>query len=113
MPASKKQSYARYTLAAIERLAQLVSIARKEQRVTAQDLADRLGVTRAMVHRLEAGSPKIDIGVAFEACTILGIPLFGEEDLTSLTFRLDEGRKRLALLPQYARARDVELADDF
>lgn len=113
MPASRKQSFARYTLAALARIAQLIAIARKEQRITAQELADRLGVSRGMVHRLEAGSPKVDIGVAFEACTILGIPLLGEEDLGDMALRLDEGRKRLALLPAYARARTVDIADDF
>ena len=113
MPASKKNSYARYTLAALERLGQLVAVARKEQRVTAQDLAERIGVTRAMIQRLEAGNPKVDIGVAFEACTILRIPLLGEDDVGSMTLRVEEGRRRLSLLPSYARARTVELADDF
>ena len=113
MPASKKQNYARYTLAALERLGQLVAIARREQRMTAQDLADRIGVARGMIQRLEVGNPKIDIGVAFEACTILSIPLLGEEDAATMTLRSDESRKLLALLPRYARARAVELADDF
>jgi transcriptional regulator with XRE-family HTH domain len=113
MPASKKQSYARYTLAALERIGQLVAIARREQRMTAQDLADRIGVARGMVHRLEAGNPKVDIGVAFEACTILGIPLLGEENLSDMSLRIEEGRKRIALLPRYARPSTLELADDF
>ena len=113
MPASKKKSYARYTLAALARLGQLVAIARKEQRMTAQALAERIGVARGMIQRLEAGNPKVDIGVAFEACTILGVPLLGEDDAATMTLRVDDGRSRLALLPRYARARTVELADDF
>jgi transcriptional regulator with XRE-family HTH domain len=113
MPATKKQSYARYTLAAIERLGQLVATERREQRMTAQALAERIGVTRGLVHRLEAGNPKVDLGVAFEACTILGIPLFEEASLSDMTHRIEDGRKRLALLPRYARPRQVELDDDF
>ena len=77
MPASKKNTYARYTLAALERLGQLVAVARKEQRVTAQDLAERVGVSRAMIetglsnavrgllreHRNAV--PGIDLGLVF------------------------------------------------
>ncbi|MHA4836597.1 helix-turn-helix transcriptional regulator [Sphingopyxis sp. MSC1_008] len=113
MPSSKKQSYARYTLAALERLGQLIATERREQRITAQALAERIGVARTLVHRLEAGNPKVDLGVAFEACTILGIPLFEEANLGSMTMRIEEGRRRLALLPRYARPRQVELDDDF
>ena len=52
------------------------------------------------------------LGIAFEACTLLSIPLF-EEDRSRLTARGDEAGRRLALLPKAARARAVKLDDDF
>jgi transcriptional regulator with XRE-family HTH domain len=112
MPASKKRSYARYTLAAVELVGTLVQIERKSRRMTAQDLADRLGVDRSTLQRLEQGDPKIELGLAFEACAILSIPLFGE-DAQGLSMRLDEAGKRLALLPSRVRPKALGVSDDF
>ena len=112
MPASKKRSYARYALSAVELVGSLVQIERKSRRMTAQDFADRLGVDRSTLQRLERGDPKIELGLAFEACAILGIPLFGE-DARGLTLRLDEAGKRLALLPNRVRPKALGVSDDF
>jgi transcriptional regulator with XRE-family HTH domain len=112
MPKSKKRSYSRYTLAATELLGQLIAIERKSRKMTALDLASRLGVDRDTLARLERGDPKVEIGVGFEACAILGIPLF-EEDLKGLTARIGEAATRLALLPKRMRQSKVEISDDF
>ena len=112
MPASKKRSYARYTIAAVALLGRLVQLERKSRRMTAQDLADRLGVTRGTLQRLEAGDPKVELGLAFEACAILGIALF-EDDAPGLTARLNETHQRLALLPKYARSQQRTVNNDF
>lgn len=77
-----------------------------------QDLADRLGVDRGTLQRLEDGDPKVQLGLAFEACAILGIPLF-EQDATSTILRLDEIGKRLALLPRRVRPTSREIDDAF
>lgn len=112
MPASKKRTYARYTIAAVALLGRLVQLERKSRRMTAQDLADRLGVTRGTLQRLEAGDPKVELGLAFEACAILGIALF-EDDAPGLTARLNETHQRLALLPKYARPQQRTVNNDF
>jgi transcriptional regulator with XRE-family HTH domain len=112
MPASRKRSYARYTLAAVTLLGATIQLERKSHKMTAQDLADRLGVDRSTLQRLEQGDPKVELGIAFEACAILNIPLF-EEDAPGLTHRLDEAVKRLALLPRRIRPASVDLRDDF
>src|SRR6185437_5112176 len=111
MPASKKHSYARYTLAATSLLGRLVQLERKSRKMTAQELALRLGVDRGTLQRLEQGDPKVELGVAFEACALLSIPLF-EEDLRGVTARLDEAGKRLALLPTRVRAKTMSISDD-
>jgi transcriptional regulator with XRE-family HTH domain len=112
MPASKKRSYARYTIAAVALLGSLVQLERKSRRMTAQEMADRLGVDRSTLQRLEQGDPKVELGLAFEACAILNIPLF-EEDSQGLTLRLDEAGKRLALLPSRVRTKQLSVSDDF
>jgi transcriptional regulator with XRE-family HTH domain len=112
MPASRKRSYSRYTIAAVELLGTLVQLERKSRRMTAQEMADRLGVDRSTLQRLEHGDPKVELGLAFEACAILGIPLF-EEDAQGLTMRLAEAGKRLVLLPTRVRSKQLTVSDDF
>lgn len=112
MPATKKRSYARYTIAAVGLLGNLVQLERKSRRMSAQNLADRLGVSRDTVNRLEKGDPKVELGVAFEACALLSIPLF-EEDLDAISHRAGEATSRLALLPKRARTRRVKVDNDF
>lgn len=112
MPASKKRSYARYTIAAVELLGTLVQLERKSSRMTARDMADRLGIDRSTLQRLEQGDPKVELGLAFEACAMLGIKLF-EEDARGLTLRRDEAGRRLALLPSRVRSKPPSVSDDF
>lgn len=112
MPASKKRNYARYTIAAANLLGSLVRLERTSKRMTAQDFADRLGIDRGTLRRLEEGDPKVELGLAFEACALLGIPLF-EEDIRGLTLRADEVGKRIALLPKKVRAQRVSVDNDF
>jgi transcriptional regulator with XRE-family HTH domain len=104
MPGTNKSAYSRYALAAVQHLGQLVRLKRIERRITSEKFADRLGVARGTVQRLERGDPKVALGIAFEACALLGIPLF-EEDRSRLTARVKDAAERLALLPKAARAR--------
>lgn len=112
MPASKKRSYARYTIAAVDLLGTLVALERKARRMTAQEFSTRLNIDRSTLQRLEKGDPKIELGLAFEACALLGIPLF-EEDAQGISQRLDEASKRLALLPARVRHKPLSVSDDF
>ncbi|MDP3403445.1 MAG: helix-turn-helix transcriptional regulator [Brevundimonas sp.] len=112
MPATKKRAYARYTLSAVTLLGRMIALERKTRRMTAQELADRLGVTRGTLQRLEAGDPKVEVGLAFEACALMGVRLF-EEDAAGLTLRAEEAGRRLALLPKYARPLNPAVDDDF
>jgi transcriptional regulator with XRE-family HTH domain len=112
MPRSKTRRYARYTIAAVELLGALVSRERKSRRMTAQEMADRLGVDRGTLARVERGDPKVGLGLAFEACAILGIPLFGE-DARGLALRREEADRHLTLLPVRVRTGKSSLSDDF
>lgn len=112
MPASKKRSYARYTIAAVKLLGSLVAIERKTRKLPARELAERLGVDRSTLHRLEQGDPKVELGLAFEACALLGIPLF-DDDQHGITTKLHEATQRLALLPARSRSQKLDISDDF
>ena len=76
-----------------------IRLARRERRWTAQDLADRVGVSRPTIQKVERGDPSVSLGTALEAASILGIPLFHDE---AERRRVERGRieDRLALLPR-------------
>ena len=49
-------------------------VARRLQRITAADLAQRAGVSRDSVSRLERGDPGVSLGVLLKVCAALGLP---------------------------------------
>lgn len=112
MPKPTKRSYSRYTRHALALLGGLVRTGRIERRMTAQELSERAGISRDMLHRVEKGDPRCGIGVAFELAAIVGVPLF-EPDLADLRARERDVRGRLALLPKAVRKEAATVKDDF
>lgn len=47
--------------------------------MTAQEVADRAGISRGLLQRIEKGDPKCELGATFEVATILGITHFDAE----------------------------------
>jgi transcriptional regulator with XRE-family HTH domain len=70
-----KRTYSHYTREASILLGELIRIARKESHLTAQELADRAGISRGLLQRIEKGDLKCEIGVVFEVATIVGVKL--------------------------------------
>jgi ribosome-binding protein aMBF1 (putative translation factor) len=63
-------------------LGALIREARNERKLTAQELADRAGISRGLLQRIEKGNLKCEIGAVFEAATIVGIKLFEADGST-------------------------------
>ena len=101
-----------HTLSAIELLGRLIRIARKERKITVQELADRAGISRGLVQRIERGDPSCSIGAAFEVATIVGIPLF-ELDSKQLSQRINQTNEKLTLLPKAIHKPRQNVNDDF
>lgn len=72
MPKSIKRTYSRYSRDATALLGGLIREARKERRLTAQELADRAGISRGLLQRIEKGDLKCEIGAVFEVASIVG-----------------------------------------
>jgi transcriptional regulator with XRE-family HTH domain len=106
------RTYSRYGREAVTVLGQLIRINRLERKLSVAQLAERVGVSRDMMQRIELGDPRCAIGVAFEAAAIVGVPLF-EEDRSKLTMRLAEQEEKLRLLPKAIRKTRVVVKDDF
>lgn len=76
----------------------LIRVARKERKLSVKDVADRVGVSRGLMQRIEKGDLKCEIGVAFEAASILGIKLF-ETQPETVSDHLRQMERVLTLLP--------------
>jgi transcriptional regulator with XRE-family HTH domain len=112
MPKSIPRTYSRYTRDAAALLGALIRDTRHERKLTAQDLADRVGISRGMLQRIEKGNPKCEIGAVFEAATIVGVALF-DADESTLSKYLGQARGKLALLPKSVRKNSTAVRDDF
>lgn len=65
MPKSTTRYYSRYSRDALTLLGSLIRSARKERKLTAQDVAERAGISRGLLRRIEQGDPKCGIGGGF------------------------------------------------
>jgi transcriptional regulator with XRE-family HTH domain len=102
----------RQAVDAARMLGNQLAVARRRQRRTAAEVAERVGVTRVTLRRIERGDPSTAIGLYFDTAAVLGVPLFGVEgpELAELVAR---GERELALLPARIRGADLDVDDDF
>jgi len=97
---------------AISVLGKLIRTGRIERKMTTTELAERAGISRDMLYRVEKGDPRCGIGVVFEVATIVGVTLLEPEE--SALRRLDSTvTDRLTLLPKSVRHTSDEVYDDF
>ena len=117
MPRAKhstiERTYSRYGREAVATLGQLIRINRIERKLSMIELAERVGISRDMLRRIENGDPRCEIGAAFEAAAIVGVSLF-EEDRGRLATRMADQAEKLSLLPKKVRKpKTTAVRDDF
>lgn len=112
MPRSVTRAWSSYCRNAVALLGGMIRAARKERKMTARDVADRAGISRGLLQRIESGNPKCEIGVAFEVATIVGVRLF-DVDENAMARHLNQTREKLALLPKSIRKKPGIVRDDF
>jgi transcriptional regulator with XRE-family HTH domain len=112
MPKSVTRTYSRYSRDAAALLGALIREARIERRLTAQELAERVGISRGLLQRIEKGNPKCEIGVVFEAAAIVGVRLFDADEHT-LNRQFHQTMEKLTLLPKAVRRKTKAVRDDF
>lgn len=106
------RAYTRYAEEAAELLGILIRNARIESGMTAAELAERAGLSKGLVHRIEKGGMGCSLGAVFEVAAILRIELF-EAPPDTLTRYLGMARDKLTLLPKSVRRRGQVVKDDF
>jgi transcriptional regulator with XRE-family HTH domain len=112
MSKSQTRSYSQYSLTALALFGQMIRQGRIENNLTAQNLSERVGISRALLRRIENGDPGCAIGVAFEVAAIVGVPLF-ESDMAGLAGQLRHSSEKLALLRKSVHAPRKDVNDDF
>ena len=106
------RSYSRYSRDAATLLGQLIKRARIERQITVEELAERAGLSRGLIHRIEKGDLGCAIGAVFETAAIVGVRLF-DADLRTLAGHLSANAAALTLLPQKVRTSTGSVKDDF
>jgi transcriptional regulator with XRE-family HTH domain len=104
--------YSRYGLEAVELLGLLIHDARTARGLTVAEAAERAGISRGLVHRIENGEMGCSIGAVFELAAIVGVPLFAAEPST-LTQHLATAHSKLTLLPKRVRKSTTAVKNDF
>lgn len=106
-----KASHSLVSSEALQVLGSTVRAARLQRRWTAAELAERLGVSRPTVAKIERGDPSVAVGTVFEAAALLDVALF-EDDVTRDRYGRSK-RTELALLPARARRPKPVFDDNF
>ncbi len=107
----KNRAYMKYTLEVLDLLGQMIKIERKTRKMSETDFADRSGISRATLQKIEKGDPTVEIGIVFEAAHIAGIKLFEVEN--SFATLLENTNDKIALLPKRIRKPAKGPQDDF
>lgn len=111
-PKQNRKTYSRYAIEAAMLLGKLIRVARIERKITVDDLATRVGISRDMMRRIENGEPRCAIGAVFEAASIVGVPLFTDTQ-NQLKPIIDEAGYKLKLLPKAVHKARKPIKDDF
>lgn len=106
------RTYSIYSQEALSLLGRMIRAYRKEEKLTAQEAAERAGISRSLLHRIEKGDPKCQIGAVFEVAAVVGIRLFNSDE-TSLAKDINRIEDKLVLLPKSIRKKTRILDDDF
>ncbi|MFV1984912.1 MAG: helix-turn-helix transcriptional regulator [Thiohalomonadales bacterium] len=109
---AKVRTYSKYSVESVSLLAKLIKLGRKQRKWSENELADRAGISRATVQKIEKGDLTCAIGLVFETAMLVGVNLF-DVDNTSLTAHLENTNNKIALLPKAIHKSNKEVDDEF
>ena len=109
---SNERTYSQYTRRATALLGKMIASHRKEKKLTAQDLANRAGISHTTLQKIEKGDMKCELGIVFEVAALAGIRLF-DADSARLSALEEKFEDKIALLPKTIRSPKKEIDDAF
>lgn len=111
MAKPKFRSYSHYARDIVQLLGLMIRSTRIERNITTTEVAERAGISRGLVQRIESGNMGTSIGVTFEVAAIVGLELF-ETEPSNLKRHLSLERDKLVLLKS-VRKKKREINDNF
>jgi DNA-binding XRE family transcriptional regulator len=108
----KQRTYSKYAQEAALLLGKQIKLGRKQRKWSEMNLAERVGISRATLQKIERGEMTCAIGLVFEAATLVGINLF-EQDKLPLSISIDQTKDKIALLPKRIQSKTKAVDDDF
>jgi transcriptional regulator with XRE-family HTH domain len=112
MPKPSHRATSRYASEAGTYLGRLVRENRIGRQETIAELAERAGISRGLLQRIEKGDPGCSIGAVFEVAALVGIRLF-DLDRDTMIISNDMLAQKLTLLPRTVRVTEKPVKDDF
>lgn len=109
---ARARAYSKYTTEAIRLLGRRIKLGRKQRHWSESELAERAGIARATLQKVEKGDPTGTIGLVFEVATLVGVRLF-DTDIDGLTQHRADTDALLTLLPKHTHAPKRNVDDDF
>jgi transcriptional regulator with XRE-family HTH domain len=109
---TKLRTYSKYAQEAARLLGKQIKLARKQKKWSEKNLADRAGISRATLQKIENGEMTCAIGLVFEAAALVGLNLF-EQDKIPLSISIENVSNKIALLPRRIKSETKAVDDDF
>ncbi len=109
---TNQRTYSKYAQEAAILMGEQIKLGRKQRKWTEKNLADRAGISRATLQKIEKGEMSCAIGLVFEVATLVGMNLF-EQDKLSLSKSIEKTMGNIALLPQRIKVKKKAIDDDF
>jgi len=107
-----QRAYSKYAQEAATLLGGQIKLGRKLRKWSEKNLAERAGISRATLQKIEKGDMSCAIGLIFEVATLVGVNLF-EQDKLPLARHIEQTRDKIALLPKRIKVKTKEAYDDF
>jgi len=108
----KARAYSRYNTEALSLLGKQIKLGRKQRKWTEIELAERAGISRATLQKIEKGDATCAIGLVFEVAILVGLKLF-EADKFPLDKQVSNADEKIALLPKAIHKKHKVVDDDF
>lgn len=108
----KQRIYSKYAQEAVRLLGKQIKLARKQRKWSEQNLANRAGISRATLQKIENGEMTCSIGLVFEAAALVSLNLF-EQDRIPLSISIENANNKIALLPRRIKSGTRVVDDDF
>ncbi len=109
---TKQRTYSKYALEAVTLLGEHIKLGRKQRKWSEKNLAERAGISRATLQKIERGEMSSAIGLVFEVATLVGVNLF-EQDKLPLSRHIEQTRDKIAVLPKRIKVKTKIVHDDF